>query len=271
MTTNHGRAHNSGWRGLGESHIGRVRHSNQDAFAVLNEEAVWVVADGMGGRPGGDVASRLAIRAMTDTVTKTRPRDGLPERRECLRAALIAANQVIHEEAGRKPELAGMGTTVVAVTIATAPRPVAVIGHVGDSRAYCYRQGALIQLTRDHSFLEDAVAEGLMSLAEASAHPLRHVLTRALGTEPHVEPDIVTHVLEPRDLLLLCTDGLTKMLSDEVIATVVAGSPASLPSLCSRLIEEANHRGGEDNVTVIVVRNDLTKASQDVSFPSASP
>lgn len=256
------------WRGVGLSDTGRVRQSNQDAFAVVNEAAIWIIADGMGGRPGGDVASHLAVQSMTDVLSS--PQEGIQEQRDRLRTAIRAANDVIQMKARRHPELIGMGTTVVALTVFAEPEPIAVVAHVGDSRAYCYRHGELTQLTRDHSFQEKAVAEGLLTRAEAAAHPLRHVLTRAVGTEPFVEPDIVTHPLEPDDLLMLCTDGLTKMLDDEVIRHIMATSGPSPAAFCRRLIDEANRCGGEDNISVIVVRNDLTKPSQDVSFPSAS-
>ncbi|MGH7255918.1 MAG: Stp1/IreP family PP2C-type Ser/Thr phosphatase [Nitrospirales bacterium] len=251
----------SGWVGAGLTDIGRVRGSNQDAFAVLNSLGVWIVADGMGGHAGGDVASRLAVDAVVRTiqasplaVTATpnvaRPDPGTL--REALEQAVAAANQTIFHEAGRQEDLAGMGTTLVILHLTREPVPIATIAHVGDSRAYRFRRDALTQLTEDHAVVDEYRRQGLMSSAEAKRHPLRNALSRAVGTDPHVQPDIASFSVDPEDLFLLCTDGLTKMLEDDDIVSILR-TPRPPQHLCATLVEAANQRGGEDNVTVVVV------------------
>jgi protein phosphatase len=247
------------WCGIGVTDRGRVRKSNQDAFAILNERGLWVVADGMGGRAGGDVASRLGVdtlvREFSNVPDSSRAMRG--DRFAALRRTIRSSNDAIRAEAIKRPELIGMGTTLVLVMI---PRETseATVAHVGDSRAYLVRQQALIRLTRDHSFIEDALRHGRLSKEQAVAHPLRHVLTRALGAESDVDPDISVHNLHPDDVLLLCTDGLTKMLSDDQILALLLQRPTSPDRMCAALIEEANRQGGDDNVSVVIVRNELT-------------
>ena len=241
------------WRGTGLTDRGLVRSSNQDAFAMEDPLQLWVVADGMGGHAGGDVASRLAIDAVT-----TRVRGGIgagetapAEDERLLRDAIAAAQRAILDEARGRAELTGMGTTCVALRIAGAPRPHATIAHVGDSRAYRLRGSRLEQLTRDHSLIDDYIRRGLVSPAQAFTHPLRHVLSRALGTET-CEPDVAVHDLEDTDLILLCTDGLTKMITDDRIRDVLLREGPAPHRACEALVREALGRGGDDNVTVII-------------------
>ncbi len=242
------------WRGTGLTDRGLVRSSNQDAFAVEDTVQLWVVADGMGGHAGGDVASRLAVDAVT-THIRNRASSGegaAPASAEAvLREAMAAAQQAILDEARAKTELAGMGTTCVALRIAGAPTAVATIAHVGDSRAYRWRENRLEQLTQDHSVIDDYIRRGLISPAQAFTHPLRHVLARALGTDA-CEPDVGVHVLEESDLILLCTDGLTKMMRDDRIAEVLLREGAAPEQACRALVQDALSRGGADNVTVII-------------------
>ena len=152
-----------------------------------------------------------------------------------------------------------MGTTLVILMIVPYPTPTAVVAHVGDSRVYCFRQGLLSQLTHDHTFVEESLRNGLLTEAEALDHPLRHVLTRAVGAEREVEPDIAVHQLSPEDLLLLCTDGLTKMLPDRIISKILLHTEGGLFDAGRALVDEANARGGDDNTTVVLVRKELTK------------
>ena len=250
------------WRGIGLTDQGRVRQSNQDALAVLNEHAVWIVADGMGGRAGGDVASRLAVETLTRVLIGRDASDHFPHAAErgqaaVLRRAVSLSNEAILDEARRRPPLAGMGTTVVIAAINEAASEMTLV-HVGDSRAYLLRGRALTRLTRDHSLVEEAVRQGELTEHEALEHPLRHVLTRALGTEADVAPEIRTSELQHDDLVLLCTDGLTKMLSDEDILATLARTRESPERACAALITEANRRGGDDNISVVIVRNELT-------------
>ena len=247
------------WCGTGVTDRGRVRKSNQDAFAILNEQGLWVVADGMGGRAGGDVASRLAVDTLVREFGHDRESSHVTrdDRLAVLRRIIRSSNTAIRTEAVKRPKLIGMGTTIVVVMI---PRETseATIAHVGDSRAYLIRQQVLIRLTHDHAFVEDALRLGRLSAKQAVAHPLRHVLTRAVGAESDVDPDISVHTLRPDDVLLLCTDGLTKMLSDDQILTTLLQRPTSSDDMCAALINEANRRGGDDNVSVVIVRNELT-------------
>lgn len=237
-----------GWAGYGLSDIGRVRASNQDAFAVLDQVGLWVVADGMGGHAGGDLASRIAVEAVAASV---RSSAGPSSSQVLLRRAIRASNRAVLRMAEEHPDLAGMGTTLVVLHLA-GPRPVATVAHVGDSRAYRLRAQHLTQLTEDHSLIEDYRRRGLVSASEAKTHPLRHVLSRAVGIEPEVEPDISTFDVEAEDVFLLCTDGLTRMLDDERIRDILLRS-ASRAGMCEALVREANRAGGEDNITVVIV------------------
>lgn len=263
------------WRSAGLTHIGLVRQSNQDAFAVLNEYGLWIVADGMGGRAGGKVASRLAVETIASSCDSfgrfpqhhpDNPSQKHPS--TALREAIRAANQAIRAEAITQPALAGMGTTVVVLHLRavpssspssnpdSAPLPQttqATTAHLGDSRAYLLRDRSLTRLTRDHSWVEDRIRQGLLSPEEALTHPLRHMLTNALGTEASATPTLSAHLLQPGDRLLLCTDGLTKMLDDAQIADALLHAGHMPQAACQTLIERANQRGGEDNTTVVVV------------------
>lgn len=256
------------WRGIGLTDRGRVRTSNQDAFAILNECGAWIVADGMGGRPGGDIASRITVESIAEDLSErlgTHLSDStqIQSRSDLLHEVVHRSNQAVRQEAHRRPELLGMGTTLVVLMILPYPQPTALIAHVGDSRAYRWRSGVLTQVTRDHSFVEESVRHGLLTQAEAVDHPMRHVLSRAVGAEPVVETEITVQTLAPQDMLLLCTDGLTKMLPDRIIRDLVSQPSASAIQICQALVNEANARGGEDNTTVVLVRNGLTTSHQE--------
>jgi protein phosphatase len=241
------------WRGCGLSDVGRVRSSNQDAFALFDDRGMWVVADGMGGHAGGNVASRLAVEAVASSSASLPA--GTPHQDEAaiLRQAVSHANQAIRQEAVLHPELTGMGTTLVLLRITGHPVPQAIIAHVGDSRAYLIRKDVLTQLTQDHSWVEEQIRQGNLDPREADRHPMRHVLTRAVGTEAAVVPDITVHRLEAHDQILLCTDGLTKMLGDEEILRVLRQTGTDGDKVCHALIQQANERGGQDNTTVVTV------------------
>jgi protein phosphatase len=248
------------YHGAGLSDIGLVRPSNQDAFAVLNRQGLWVVADGMGGHAGGDVASRIAVEA-TVRFFADEAQDRLATGKRgpagieaTLREAIAASHHAILSEAGRNFHLTGMGTTIVILLMLPDPAPCAAVAHVGDSRAYLLRKERLRPLSRDHSAVEEYVQQGLITPAQALMHPDRHVLSRALGIETLAEPDVSLYPLEPDDLLLLCTDGLTKMLDDSQIAQVLRESESEPEARCRRLIEAANAGGGLDNTTVVVVQ-----------------
>ncbi|MFM7248140.1 MAG: Stp1/IreP family PP2C-type Ser/Thr phosphatase, partial [Actinomycetota bacterium] len=218
--------------------VGRLRQSNEDALVLA--DPVFAVADGMGGARAGEVASAMAVAALYGFAGGA---DGLV-------AALEDVNDRIHAAAQADGSLAGMGTTA---TAALVTRDELVIAHVGDSRAYLLRDGRLRQVTDDHSLVAELIRRGALTPAEAERHPQRSVITRALGAEPDVEVDVVRLVPQAGDVLLLCSDGLTGMVGDGEIGRIVGGQ-GPLPERARELVQAANGAGGEDNVTVVLVR-----------------
>ena len=238
------------------SYVGRVRKGNEDVCAALPEHGIFVVCDGMGGAAAGEVASALAAKTFVDDLA-FRPGEYTPER---LAAAVRAANRAVHQHALRHPTLTGMGTTLVALLLEAAETGLALtLAHVGDSRCYRLRARALTQLTVDHSFVEEQVRLGEITAAQAATHPMRNIITRVVGTQPSVEPDIAPHDPQPGDLYLLASDGLTRDLSDADLTEILGpaatgGLEADLPSLCQTLIDQAKAAGGGDNITVLLLR-----------------
>ena len=228
---------------------GRKRSSNQDAFGYSIEDGVYLVCDGMGGAAAGEVASSLAIEEVLRQMAGRRERGSASHAAE---EAVVAANGAIHERGQRNARLAGMGTTLVGLL---ADERQAWIFHVGDSRCYRLRTGHLHQCTEDHSLVEEQIRLGHMTRAEAARSPLRNVITRALGTQASVTPDVAEADVEAGDLFLLCSDGLTRELSDEKIETIL-NAAGSLEEACTRLIQAANKAGGHDNITCLLVRVD---------------
>jgi PPM family protein phosphatase len=225
----------------GVTDAGRKRRRNEDAYVV--EPPLFVVADGMGGAQAGEVASRLAAAAFRDFHEAD---DLDPEERVV--AIIREANRRIYERARADREASGMGTTVTAALV-VGDR--VAVGHVGDSRAYRIRSGRLEQLTEDHSLVADLVRSGRLTAEEADTHPQRSVITRALGTDPDVDVDAFSVDVEAGDLVLLCSDGLTSMVADDDILTVVARAK-SLDAAAKALVKAANRAGGEDNVTAVL-------------------
>ena len=221
---------------------GRQRRANEDSLMVRSP--LYVVADGMGGAQAGEVASRVAVEAFTEGLP-----DGSPP--EAALAALAqAANARIYELSHANAEQAGMGTTLTAVYV--GERDVAV-AHVGDSRAYCLRDGQLLRLTDDHSLVDELLRQGRLTPEEAVEHPQRSVITRALGIEGEVEVDTRSFRGQAGDVYLLCSDGLTTMVPEERIAQLLVAA-ASLREAGEHLIAEANRAGGRDNITVVLLR-----------------
>ncbi len=243
------------WHGAGLTDQGRVRSSNQDAFAVLNECHLWVIADGMGGQAGGDIASHMTVDSIVKAIQDKQAigATSIPDPSSFLDQAIQSANQAIQSHISTHPLLAGMGTTVVAIHISEQPASQATISHVGDSRAYLIRDQALTRLTQDHSLVEEHIWQGLLTREQAEDHPMQHILTQAVGPEPTVTPDLSTVHLLPEDRVLLCTDGLTKMMTDNQILHIVQQTGDSLEAMCQALIHEANSQGGEDNVTIVLI------------------
>jgi len=230
---------------------GRQRNANEDSFFV--RAPIFVVADGMGGAQAGEVASKAAADAFDVDLT-----GGSPE--QVLRQTIEAANRRIHELARADPSRAGMGTTLTAA-IVNAEREEVAIGHVGDSRAYRLRDGRLEQLTRDHSLVEEMRRKGQLTDAQAEDHPQRSIITRALGPESEVEPDVHTVAAAPGDVFLICSDGLNTMLGEDQIRKLLAGA-SSLEAAMQALVAEANSAGGRDNITVLSFRLEDAAAPQ---------
>ncbi len=230
------------------SDVGRRRRANEDAFAVSEELGLYLVADGMGGHSAGQVASRMAAEA-SEAALRTL-RGAAASLSEKLRYAVAAANREVFGAAQSDPALSGMGTTLVAL-LAGSER--IALAHVGDSRAYLLRGGRIRQLTDDHSLVAELVRRREISRDAARGHPHRHVLTRALGVRPSVEPDLAELSPQTGDLYLLCSDGLTGHVEDPELAEALSGA-RELEAVCEGLVSLANARGGEDNITVVIVR-----------------
>jgi protein phosphatase len=224
-----------------QTDTGRRRRRNEDAFVC--EPPLFAVADGMGGAQAGEVASRLAAESLREQDLGDLPS---PERTVEL---IREANRRVYAYSSENAAARGMGTTM---TIALVEGSVVTIGHVGDSRAYLLRDDQLTQLTQDHSLVAELVRSGRLSAKEAESHPRRSVITRALGTDSEVEVDVFSLRAEKRDIFLLCSDGLTSMVSDEEIARLLVSARDDLGEAGKKLIAAANQAGGEDNITVVL-------------------
>ena len=243
---------------------GRRRLGNEDAYVF--KPPFFAIADGMGGARAGEIAAGLAAAALEEGAE--------PQGAESIVALIEEANRRIWERSLQDPATAGMGTTLTA-TLVDAEAGVIVIGHVGDSRAYLYRGGALEQLTTDHSLVVELIESGVLTPEEAERHPQRSAITRAVGTEPTVEVDAFSVDAEPGDLYLICSDGLTDMLTAGEVEAILdkAGDPSRA---AEALVAAANARGGEDNITVVLFEMTDVEVSEgdgvgDTSTPIADP
>ncbi|MDR0480033.1 MAG: Stp1/IreP family PP2C-type Ser/Thr phosphatase [Burkholderiaceae bacterium] len=240
--------------------VGRKRTNNEDAVRVEPEHGFVVLADGLGGYNAGEVASRMAVEGIgAGLICWLQSASALPENEspraasDALRALETCVDEVNHaifEDAACVPDHAGMGTTLV---VALAYQGQMLIGHIGDSRAYCLCDGMLTRLTRDHSLLQEQLDAGLMTPAQAAVSPHYNLLTRGLGVEATVSLDVQTVLLQKGNIYLLCSDGLTNMVSDADIAQLL-GSGLPLPGMAQALVDQANANGGQDNVTVALIR-----------------
>ena len=235
-------------RSAARTDVGLRRAANEDCYVVAADLGLYLVADGMGGHTAGQVASRLAAEG-TLAALRTLA-DAKASLTEKLRYAVAAANREIFTTAHAKPELSGMGTTLVVLLVGEGRLALA---HVGDSRAYLIRGGRIRQLTDDHSLVAELVRRREISETDAQRHPHRHVLTRALGVRRSVEADLAELTPAPGDTFVLCSDGLTGRVSDREIADELAADQ-DLEAVSDRLVNLSNSRGGEDNVTVVLVR-----------------
>jgi serine/threonine protein phosphatase PrpC len=219
---------------------GRKRRHNEDSYVVA--PPLFAVADGMGGAQAGEIASKLAAAALEDTDS------GALSGIERVVSLIQEANRRVYDRANEDPNASGMGTTI---TVALVEDGHVTLGHVGDSRAYRYRDGAIEQITEDHSLVNELMKSGKLSPEEAETHPQRSVITRALGTDPDVDVDSFTVETQVGDVFLLCSDGLTTMVDDGAILDVLDKYHGDLDRATKSLVSAANRRGGEDNITVI--------------------
>jgi PPM family protein phosphatase len=241
----------------GLTQTGNVRRSNEDSF--LLRSPLFMVADGMGGALAGELASRMCAEAFAELDLIQHQGE------EALRATIGVANRRIYERSRTDAEASGMGTTVTAALV--GENGTVAFAHVGDSRAYLLRDGALQRLSEDHSLVHELVRKGQLSEVEAEQHPQRSVITRALGTDEEVQIDTFTLEAQPDDVLLLCTDGLNTMISEQDIAAVLV-SPTPAADIARQLVRAALRAGGEDNVTAVVVRFGDTAAEADEEVTS---
>jgi PPM family protein phosphatase len=258
-------------RAAGVTDPGRRRLRNEDAF--ICEPPLFAVADGMGGARAGEIAAGLAATALEEAGAETRGEEGVV-------ALITEANRRIWERSLSDPQTAGMGTTVTAALVDAASGTVG-IGHVGDSRAYLLRSDQIEQLTTDHSLVAELVQSGVLTPEEAERHPQRSAITRALGTEATVEVDAFTMQAEPGDLFLICSDGLSSMITADEMQDAIEHADRDPARAAEALVEAANAHGGEDNVTVVLfemvgppVETDgdtMIEASRDADEPATSP
>lgn len=244
----------------GMTDVGRVRANNEDCFQIVAPLGLFVLSDGMGGEAHGEIASALAVETVVKhckdiatnpaarVVGTVQPKWGARTKR--LSTAVHLANKIIFRSAEEHPDQHGMGATLTAAWIEGVKLSIA---HVGDSRAYLLRGGDLLQLTRDHSLVAEQVRRGILTAVEAEESDMQSVLLRALGAQAEIEVDAEEHVLFPRDVLLLCSDGLTRMVTEPEIAGTLQAETDPVKA-AEKLIALANDRGGSDNITVIVVR-----------------
>jgi protein phosphatase len=243
----------------GKSDVGSVRKNNEDNFGYDTRFGIFVVCDGMGGQAAGEVASKMSVDAVLDYFRRdngngpaiVRRFQGVSDRANALGNAILRANATVHKASRQgQSEHAGMGSTIASVLLRDN---FMAVGHVGDSRVYLIRNNQIQQLTNDHSLVMEQVRRGLMTMQEAERSEIQNIILRALGSEENVEPDLQDVICQPNDVLLLASDGLTKLVSDKRILEIVR-STASLERACNQLVEAAKKDGGDDNITCLLIR-----------------
>jgi len=227
---------------------GRVRTSNEDSCVANIKSKIFLVADGMGGHAAGEIASQIAASAVEAVLSTGEPDLNMEA---LLQAAVKTANTRVYETQKLKPECRGMGSTLTALTFQDNRYYVA---QVGDSRAYLFRDGSLIQLTRDHSLVWPLFEGGVITKDDIARHPQKNLITRSIGTHSEVEADMQSGAALEGDIFLLCSDGLTDVLSDQDILHILSSGERSVRGICDALVSAANSGGGPDNVTVVIIR-----------------
>lgn len=246
-------------RASGYTDVGKVREVNQDNFAAVDMLGLYIVADGMGGHAAGEKASLSAVTTGIEVFSaydfETKKLSGSDVNlgiEEVIRIALKEANNRIIQSSISSIHLQGMGTTEV---IAVYSEGRVYIGNVGDSRGYLIKPDKIVQLTKDHSVVQDLKDQGLITEEEAKVHPYRNVITRCLGMQAEIEVDTFNIDLDVGDKVLMCTDGLTNLVSNDEMKEIATSSD-DLEAICKKLVDTANERGGHDNITVVLLHND---------------
>ena len=245
---------------FGMSDVGRKREKNEDSILVDNDLSLFMVADGMGGHLGGEYASRITVQTVQEVFRKLEedPETTLVADEEGaatnigerLKYAVRVASMRVFDEASRNEKLSGMGTTAVGIAVGDGQ---AYIANVGDSRAYLVRGKEIAQLTEDHSLVSEQIKAGFITEEGARHHRLKNIITRSVGFQRDVDADILVRDLEPGDLFLLCSDGLSNLVEDTKMLKIVLKNK-DLNKSCQKLVEEANDKGGDDNISVVMVR-----------------
>jgi len=244
---------------FGISDVGMRREKNEDSFLINEDWLLYAVADGMGGHLGGDIASQLAVSTIDDVIRslETDPDMTLQEGgvsiksgeyQSYLRYAVRLASKRIFEKAGEEISLRGMGTTMVAILFREGK---AYVANVGDSRVYRVRNDKILQITKDHSLVAEQLRAGILSENDARIHRFKNIITRSVGFQEEVDADVDIRVVRQRDRFLLCSDGLNNMIQDDEICDIVSMNDPE--KACQRLVDVANERGGEDNITAVIV------------------
>jgi len=243
------------------SDVGRKRSANEDSYFADPDLKLFVVADGMGGHAAGEVASKIAVDSIQEFIRFTNDDKDITWPYEYdetlslagnrLKTAIQSAHAKVLEATSQKKEFQGMATTVVSILVTDSKAEVA---HVGDSRAYLVREEKLIQLTSDHSWVNEQLRTGAITSAQARNHPYRNIVTRALGGPNPVDVDVTEEPMQDGDIVLLCSDGLNTMIVDDEILEIINRNKEDLDAACQELISTANQNGGEDNVTAILVK-----------------
>jgi PPM family protein phosphatase len=229
---------------------GLLRKINEDSFFVDEKLGLLIVADGMGGHAGGEVASRVAVSTISSLIKTSAPGEQAPN---LIRHAIEQANLAIYSEAEADPALHGMGTTLV---LAYCRGDDIHLAHLGDSRAYLIRNGSIEQLTEDHSLVAQMVRDGQLTTEEAPHFQMRNVVTRSLGNQKTVEPDVARVEWGPGDFLLLCSDGLTNMVDHSELRALISQGGLNIEQSCREVVDLANQNGGRDNITAVLAYHD---------------
>jgi PPM family protein phosphatase len=235
---------------VGKTDVGLVRSNNEDAFIVNSEAVFCLVADGMGGAAAGETASRIFAQTADQVFPAEADRDEQTVLHS-VRETFQKANDLILSHVTQHPEHTGMGCTAELMAFSAESL---IIGHMGDSRTYLYREGQLRQLTKDHSFVQEQIDQGVISAEEARQHKMRNVILRAVGVRPSVELDTICGSVQPNDIFLLCSDGLTDMVEDAKISKIL-NKNGDLTHKAVRLVELAKQAGGKDNITVVLAHS----------------